>query len=243
MINPFTQIRRSLSVRIGLLIVFFAVSIFVVSLGFVYVMSREYVREDAMRRASQVLNNTVLRVTEILDEVEIATNNTNWLVRTHLQPDSVRIYSRRIIEMNPNFKGCSISFEPNFFKEEGKYFSVYSSRVDGVVQTEQEGNDEYRYYNMDWYTMPKRENKPCWVDPFFDDTEEDGTIKDEMITSYAVPLINSGGQCIGVIATDLSLSWLSQTISAGHLSDNELMQTSPVYRDIYDSQLREEAIA
>lgn len=212
--NPFKQIRRSLSVRIGLLIVFFAVSIFVVSLGFVYVMSREYVREDAMRRASQVLNNTALRVTEILDEVEIATNNTNWLVRTHLQPDSVRIYSRRIIEMNPNFKGCSISFEPNFFKEEGKYFSVYSSRVDGAVQTEQEGSDDYRYYNMDWYMMPKRQNKPCWVDPFFDDYEEDGKKKDEMITSYAVPLIDNGGQCIGVIATDLSLTWLSNTISA-----------------------------
>lgn len=168
--NPITKIRNSLSTRIGLLVMIFAVLIFVVSTGFLYVKTRNYVREDALRRASQVLNNTVLRVSVILNEVEIATNNTDWLVRTHLHPDSVVVYSRRLIEMNPNFKGCSISFEPYFFKEKGKYFSVYSSRENDTIRTEQEGSDEYRYYDMEWYLIPKQENKPCWVDPFYDDS-------------------------------------------------------------------------
>ena len=213
--NPITLIRHSLSIRIGLLIVSFAIIIFVVSLGFMYVISRGYVREDAMRRASQVLNNTALRVNEILDEVEIATNNTNWLVRTHLNPDSINIYSRRIIEMNPNFNGCSIALEPYYFKEKGKYFSSYSYRENGAVMTEQEGGEDYRYQEMDWYTMPVRLNKPCWVDPFIDDyAEDDGSFGQEMITSYAMPLLDNEGQCIGAISTDLSLTWLSQTISA-----------------------------
>lgn len=215
MSNPITLIRHSLSMRIGLLIVSFAVFIFVVSLGSMYVMSRGYVRDDAMRRASQVLNNTALRVNEILDEVEIATNNTNWLVRTHLNPDSIDIYSHRLIEMNPNFNGCSIAFEPYYFEEKGKYFSSYSYRKNGLVETEQEGSEEYRYQDMEWYLMPKRENGPCWVDPFFDDYEEDdGSIEQEMITSYAMPILDNDGQCIGVISTDLSITWLSQTISA-----------------------------
>ena len=119
--NPITVIRHSLSTRIGLLIVFFTAIVFVVSIGFLYMRSRYYVREDAMRRASQVLNNTALRVTEIFNEVEIATSNTDWLVRTHLYPDSIEIYSRRIIEQNPTFNGCSISFEPYFFAEKGNY--------------------------------------------------------------------------------------------------------------------------
>ena len=213
--NPITRIRHSLSMRIGLLIVTFAIFTFVVSLGFMYVKSRGYVRDDAMRRASQVLNNTALRVNEILDEVEIATNNTNWLVRTHLNPDSVNVYSRRLIETNPNFNGCSIAFEPDYFKEKGKFFSSYSFRENGTIQTEQEGSEEYRYYDMEWYLMPKRLNQPCWVDPFFDDYEEDdGSFAQEMITSYAMPLIDNDGQCIGVISTDLSITWLSKTISA-----------------------------
>lgn len=213
--NPITVIRHSLSTRIGLLIVFFTAIVFVVSIGFLYMRSRYYVREDAMRRASQVLNNTALRVTEIFNEVEIATSNTDWLVRTHLYPDSIEIYSRRIIEQNPTFNGCSISFEPYFFAEKGKYYSMYSYREDGVVETEQEGNDEYRYFDMEWYLLPKRNNAPCWIDPFFDDyeDEEEGETS-EMITSYAIPLINNNGQCIGVISTDVSLAWLSETISA-----------------------------
>ena len=213
--NPITIIRHSLSTRIGLLIVCFAAVVFVVSIGFLYVRSRYYVREDAMRRASQVLNNTALRVTEIFNEVEIATNNTDRLVRTHLYPDSIESYSRRIIEQNPTFNGCSISFEPYFFKEQGKYYSIYSSRKGGVVETEQEGSDEYRYFDMEWYLLPKRKNAACWVDPFFDEyeDEEEGEQR-EMITSYAMPLINHDGQCIGVISTDISLAWLSETISS-----------------------------
>ena len=35
-----------------------------------------------------------------------------------------------------------------------------------------------------------------------------------MITSYAMPILDNDGQCIGVISTDLSITWLSQTISA-----------------------------
>ena len=213
--NPIILIRHSLSMRIGLLIVSFAILTFVVSLGFMYVKSRGYVRDDAMRRASQVLNNTALRVNEILDEVEIATNNTNWLVRTHLNPDSVNVYSRRIIEMNPNFNGCSIAFEPYYFPEKGKFFSSYSGREEGAIETEQEGSEEYRYFEMEWYQTPKRLNRPCWVDPFFDDYEEDdGSLTEEMITSYTMPLLNNEGQCIGVISTDLSITWLSRTISA-----------------------------
>ena len=211
--NPITQIRRSLSMRLGLIIMCFAVVIFVVSLGFLYVKSRNYVRDDAILRASKVLHNTTLRVTEILNAVEIATNNTHWLVRTHLQPDSIEMYSRRTIELNRNFNGCSISFEPNFFKEKGKYFSIYSTWDHDTILTIQEGSDKYQYYTMEWYMKPKQQNSPLWVDPFYDEYE-DVNNRREMITSYAIPLVDDGGQFIGIISTDLSLDWLSKTISS-----------------------------
>ena len=209
--NPIRQIRNSLSLRLGLWVLFFAAIIFVISIGVLYFKSREYVRQDAMRRASQELNNTVLRVMSFLNEVEIATINAEWLVRTHLQPDSIESYSHRVIAQNPKFNGCFIAFEPYYFPEKGKYFSSYSFREDGVVKTEQVGSEEYRYFDMDWYVRPKMANKPCWVDPFFDYDVENPTAED-MITSYGRPLLDNNGQCIGVISTDLSIKWLSQTI-------------------------------
>ena len=222
--NPFAHIRHSLALRLCLWILFFAVLIFVISLGFLFARSRSYVREDAMQRATKVLNNTALRVTEILNEVEIATNNTDWLVRSRLQPDSIYTYSRRIIELNPHFHGCSIAFEPYYFKEQGEYFSAYSCHEKGGIKTEQEGSDAYRYFDQSWYKEPMRQGAALWVDPFFDAYVDSvsyyETLVHEMITSYCKPILDHSGRKIGVISTDLSLKWLSQTISATKPSDN-----------------------
>lgn len=210
--NPLTKIRHSLSLRLSLWILFFAVVVFVASLGFMYIRSRNYVRDDALQRATKVLDNTTLRMTEILTEVEIATTNTEWLVRTHQDPDSVVKYSRRIVELNPRFNGCSIAFEPNFFPDKGLYYSIYSGHESDTIQTEQEGSKEYNYFDMDWYTIPKRTKQSSWIDPFFDFYLDDIYVQ-EMITSYSKPILNDDGQFIGVVSTDLSLKWLSRTMN------------------------------
>lgn len=209
--NLFTKIRHSLSLRLSLWILFFAVAVFVVSLGFMYIKSRSYVRDDALHRATKVLDNTALRVTAILNEVEIATTNTEWLVRTHLDPDSVVTYSRRIVELNPRFNGCSIAFEPYFFPEKGEFYSIYSGFESDTIMTEQEGSVDYNYFDMDWYSVPQHTKKAGWIDPFFDFNVDDIYVQ-EMITSYSKPVLDDEGQFVGVVSTDLSLKWLSQTM-------------------------------
>ena len=74
--NPITYIRQSLATRLSLWIVLLAALIFLASLGYLFHESRRAVHEEAMNRATQVLDNTVQRVTNILDQVEVATNNT-----------------------------------------------------------------------------------------------------------------------------------------------------------------------
>ncbi len=212
--NPLTYIRQSLSLRLSLWILLFAVVIFVVSLGFLFQRARTYVKQEAVQRATQVLNNTALRVQVILTEIETATNNTDWLIRAHLHPDSIYTYSRQIIELNPNLYGCSIAFVPYFFQEQGEYFSVYSKSENGVIETEQEGGSDYRYFDKDWYRIPRERGEACWVDPFYDKNTADSAYVPEMITSYSKPLADSSGRFFGVISSDLSLKWLSQTISA-----------------------------
>ena len=156
--NPITYIRQSLSRRLSLIVVFIATIIFVAALGFLFVESRKAVRQEAMDHAAAVLDNTVLRVNSLLDRVVSATDNFEWLPVRHLHtPDSIFTYTRRIIECNPDLNGCSISFEPNFFKDKGRYFSAYSynNLEEGIIETEQEGNDQYEYFYMDWYQLAK----------------------------------------------------------------------------------------
>ena len=206
-------IRRKLSVRVSLWVVFFAAIIFNVALGFLFYQARETVRQEAVSRATQILNKTSLRVEGILNRVEVASNMTKWLVQRHPnQADSMFVYSRSMLQNNPDFYNCSIAFEPYYFEEKGRYFSAYTKHIGDSLRTIQGGSDNYQYFFTDWYLMPQLLDRPCWTEPYVDLDVPTNT--SEMVTSYCQTITDNQGQMIGVINTSLSITWLSQTISS-----------------------------
>ena len=207
------RLRQSLSLRLSLWILGIVVVIFIITIGFLFHRTKESVRQGAIDQASQVLNNNLQHLVGILNEIEVATNNSDWLVMQNLQPDSLLALSRQILELNPNLFGCSIALVPYFFEDQGKYFSAYSSNNNGHLETEQEGNDDYNYFEMDWYKEPMKLQKPCWVDPFRD-YSPDGIVTRDMIASYCKPLITADGRCIGVISSDISHRRLTQAFAS-----------------------------
>jgi len=212
--NFLLYIRSSLTRRLSLWIVMFAAAIFIISVGYMFSESREAVRNEAISHATEVLNSTALRVNNILENVEIATRNIDWLVGRHLDaPDSMFVYSRRILVNNPYLDGCSIAFEPYYFKEKGQYFSAFSLNENGTITTVQEGSNMYQYFYMDWYLLPRMMNKPVWTEPF-NDYNPESIASSQTITSYTKPLTDKNGDIVGVISVDLALEWLSQTISS-----------------------------
>lgn len=205
--------RRKLSIRVSLWIVLFAAIIFTVALGFLFYQSREAVRQEAIDHAAQILEKTSLRVEGILNRVEVASDMTKWLVERHPeQADSMFVYSRGMLLNNPDFYNCSIAFEPYYFKDKGRYFSAYTRHVGDSLRTRQGGSDSFQYFFTDWYLMPSLLDKPCWTEPYIDLDVATNTI--EMVTSYCQTIKNKDGQKIGVINTSLSITWLSNTISA-----------------------------
>ena len=211
--NIIAYIRRKLSVRVSLWVVFFAAIIFNVALGFLFYQAREAVRQEAISRATTTLEKTSLRVEGILNRVEVASNMTKWLVLRHPDKvDSMFVYSRGMLQNNPDFYNCSIAFEPYYFKDKGRYFSAYTKHIGDSIRTIQGGSDHYQYFFTDWYLMSQLLGKPCWTEPYMDLDVTTNT--SEMVTSYCQTIKNKQGQVIGVINTSLSISWLSQTISA-----------------------------
>ena len=193
--------------------VMFAAVIFVAALGFLFYQSREAVRQEAIHRATTILDRTSLQVEGILNRVEVATNMTEWLVQRHPNvADSMFVYSEGTLRNNPDFYSCSIAFEPYYFKEYGRYFSAYSKYEGDSIRTLQGGSDNYQYFFMDWYLMPTLLGHPCWTDPYMDLDAPTNTY--EMVTTYCQAIKNKQGAVIGVINTSLSINWLSQTISA-----------------------------
>lgn len=207
-------VRGSFSARLSLWVVLFTALIFLASQGYFTVTSRKSVRAEAISGANQVLDNTCLRLERIIDEVERAADNLEWLVYRHLNsPDTLLEYSRITLQGMDFLTGCSISFEPYYFEGQ-RYFSAYSSNNDGVVTTVQEGDDDYQYFYLDWYLLPKLLNQPCWTEPYSDwEYDDDYSLPTEMLISYCKPLTDNSGAFIGVISLDLSLKWLSSTLA------------------------------
>ena len=206
-------IRRKLSVRVSLWVVFFAAIIFIAALGFLFYQARETVRQEAVSRATQILDKTSLRVDSILNRVEVASTMTKWLVERHPdKSDSMFVYSHSMLENNPDFYNCSIAFEPYYFKDRGLYCSAYTKFIGDTIRTIQGGSENYQYFFTDWYLMPKLLGRPCWTEPYMD--LDVATNTSEMVTSYCLVITDKKGQMIGVINTSLSLNWLSQTISS-----------------------------
>ena len=206
-------IRRKLSVRVSLWVVMFAAVIFIAALGFLFYQAREAVRLEAVSHATQILDKTSLRVDSILNRVEVASDMTKWLVQRHPdKADSMFVYSRSMLENNPDFYNCSIAFEPYYFKDKGRYFSAYSYNDGDSIQTEQEGTDNYQYHCMDWYLIPKLLDRPYWIEPFQEDAIE-GIIVKEIFSSYSRPIHDKEGKVVGTFSLDICLDWFAQTIS------------------------------
>lgn len=210
------QIRRSFALRLSLSIVVMATIVFVVAIGELFYRSRSATKEAAISQATQVLSNVTQHMTALLSEVEVATQNTEWQVFENLQPDALLQLSRSMVELNPILDGCSIAMEPNFFKDQGKFFSAYSSRIENQIETQQEGNESYYYFGMDWYSLPMLHGKAIWIDPFPDSNDITGNNRG-LIISYCKPLMTADGHSIGVISSDISLRKLTQELSQERL--------------------------
>ena len=207
--NMFGFHRHSLSLKLGVTITAFIVLLFVSSVGLLYIRSRQLVKHEALERAEKALDKTTLRVSCYLSEIEAVTENLKWIVSQSPSPDSLLVFTRRIVTLSNNIDGCSITMEPDFFPPSIGRFSAYTVRKGDSIITQREG--DYDYYSKVWYRTPKEQQRPCWIDPYNDYNA--GTLSnDDMIVSYCLPLTDKTGRFIGVISTNLSQTWLSKTI-------------------------------
>ena len=98
--NPLRRIERSITLRLSLGILMVVIVVFATALGFLFIRSRALVKQEAINRATRALAGTALRVEGYLNEVEDATNNTEWLILQHTVPDSLPHYTHRIVQQS-----------------------------------------------------------------------------------------------------------------------------------------------
>ncbi len=174
-------------------------------------MAASKMREEATGHAHRELSNTIHQIDAVLRSVEIAVENTAWIVPHLLEsPHSMYGVTQRLLQNNDFIHGASVAFEPNYYKSEGHYFSPYSYRDENdSIRTKQLGEATYDYHNMDWYRIPKLLDRPYWSEPYYDDGGGE-----MMMTTYAKPLYDKEGKLYAMLIADLSLEWLTDLVGS-----------------------------
>ena len=207
----FEKIKPNMSISGRLMVRVLIVSAFIFTFTFTIFlrMSANKMREEATDHAHSELSNTIHQIDAILRSVEIAVENTAWIVPKSLDyPDSVYAITERLLRNNEFIYGSAIAFEPNYYSSQGHYFSPYSYKGrNGNIRSRQLGTETYDYHYMDWYQIPKLLNRPYWSEPYYDDGG--GNM---MMTTYSKPLYDKDGKLYGVITADLSLERLTELV-------------------------------
>lgn len=204
--------KKSLSFRIITRVLLITATLFVLILTLYYFYARNSIQKTTREYAIQLAGNIVGKVESELKPLEKIPQLVSASIGLgFFQEDSLIRILEEIVERNPSIDGSCIAFEPYYFSDKGKYFMPYVYRHNDEINTSFLGGNEYQYFYMDWYQIPKMLNKPYWSEPYFD--EGGGNM---LMTTYSHPIyINRDGtpHFIGVATIDVELDKLTDYIS------------------------------
>ncbi len=209
-----SRISTSFAKRQSLYICGVVACLFVIAASFAVVQSVYHSSREAEAHAYSQLDIISLQVEKILSETAAAVDNVAFAAISELskpRPDEEKLFklTEGLVERNPMIVGSILSL-PEYYLEGKRYFAAYSKTDSlGNVTTSQVGNEEYDYFTMEWYQMPKLSGKSYWSDPYFDA----GAGNIQMCT-YSRPLYDSQERFIGVLTADLPLEWLSEMVNS-----------------------------
>ena len=196
--------------RVNFAVVAITAALFLAIAAFVAFSTSRMMENEARNTVENVVKATVGRIDRLMASVESAVENSNWIVAEHLdEPDYMFKITGELVQNNPSVVGSTIAFEPNFFPSKGYYYSAFSYRDgNGRVQRIQQGGEDFKYHDMDWYRIPKEAKTSSWCEPYFD---KGGA--EVMMSTYSLPLRDKAGNVYAVLTADVSLEELTRHVA------------------------------
>ena len=207
-------IKRTLSIRLSLMVVCEIALLLLAALAVMFHFSRQALKQEAMADAEQTLEGTVQHIDNILLSMEQSAGNVYWDLISHLdEPERMYTYSRELVKCNPYIVGCAIVFKPYYYKDR-ELFMAYVHRKGNSVMTDEDSElitsetfSSKPYTEQVWYTEPMKTGRTYWTDPLKNEDAED-----EALITFCLPIYDKARECVGVLAVDLSIGLLSQIL-------------------------------
>lgn len=200
--------------KLALMVIAASSVVFGFVLLYSYTFSKEIILKDAERRARYLALSVARRIEQEFRSVQKAPLGITAFLET---PDSdlkkLDNLILRTVRDHPEVFGMAVAFEENTFPGTLLHCSYYY-RKDGEIVHDVQTPETEDYHREDWYHIPKILNRPCWIEPYYDDTA--GGV---LMTSYAVPFYfanpdGSLGAFRGIVVADVSLKWLSELVAS-----------------------------
>jgi sigma-B regulation protein RsbU (phosphoserine phosphatase) len=187
---------------------FFNVLIIGAMLTFVFIVSLM----NSSSRGQYVVDGIEGNMESSLWGVHVAASNNRDEIERNLEsPEQVFAALKREINVN-EFLGCFAAFEPDYFKNQGRWFEAYVYHTDSThIDSRQIGSPSHDYFNSVWYEKGlslDRDGLGYLTDPYFDNT-----VDSAIYCSYVLPIVDQQGRKVGVYGADLDYSWLNTVIS------------------------------
>lgn len=225
-------VNRTLSVRLSLGAVSAMAILLMASLVIMLHYSRKSIKEEAISKASQTLEGTVMHIDNMLLSVEQTAGNFYFMMLSdNNRLEKISVYCRQLVESNPYVAGCAIAFKPGYIKNQEYFINYLYRTADGslafedspIVQPSLYGNIPYT--EQVWFKEPMASNTPQWLHSanqrgLSTMLEDNGNANEIPVITFSVPIPNTEGQPVGVIAVDVSLNQLSKIIEAAKPSPN-----------------------
>ncbi|WP_456325927.1 PDC sensor domain-containing protein, partial [Desulfonauticus submarinus] len=193
------------------------ISIFIYS----YFFSRQIIIHKIRKNAFYFTQSMAYRINGVLKSLEEVPEGLvcflqqgfyPFLLKNNLYAQKVLLkILKEIVKTNPDIYGCAVAFEPYAFNQKRLYFAPYFYKKKGKVKLTYIGGQNYQYFYWDWYQLPKILKRAVWSEPYYG---KGGGI---LMSTYSVPfyrIVNGKKKFWGVVAIDISLSWLQKLVSS-----------------------------
>jgi sigma-B regulation protein RsbU (phosphoserine phosphatase) len=176
-----------------------------------FLVSREFVLEDAFRIAIGTADSHAREIEEIVRSVEEGTRLlASTLEHTSVDATEMERLIRAFVDGNPRLYGSAVALAP-----EREVYAPYYYRTGGETRRLDLAANGYRYWEKDWYRAAVSSGDSQWSEPYFD---EGGG--DVLMVTYSVPVYRTEGgdrKLIAVVTADLATAWLREVVESEDL--------------------------
>jgi hypothetical protein len=186
-------------------------AVIIVSLGMSFLAFSYVMRAETNVRYVGLQNIISEKMAKTIEVTETNAKNVFDEVEKHLDsPESVIAALQSKTSLAPDVRGYFAAFEPEYFKEKGKWFEPYVHHTDNSeFVLSMVGSARHDYTKSDWYVRAQKSKEGFWSDPYY---YYDGTDMSGHYCTFVEPVFDATGRLACVCGADITFDWLTKEL-------------------------------